>query len=52
MCRIMAGTLVEVGMAKRSIKSVAAALDSGDRSMAGMTAPPAGLTLLEVIYPP
>lgn len=50
MCRILAGTLVEVGRGQRSIESVQAALESRDRRQAGMTAPAYGLTLLEVIY--
>jgi tRNA pseudouridine38-40 synthase len=50
MCRILAGTLVEVGRAQRSVESVRAALESRDRTRAGMTAPAHGLTLLEVIY--
>ncbi|MBI5510516.1 MAG: tRNA pseudouridine(38-40) synthase TruA [Deltaproteobacteria bacterium] len=51
MCRIIAGTLVEVGLAKRSVAAVAHALESRDRKDAGVTAPPCGLTLLEVFYP-
>lgn len=50
MCRIIAGTLVEVGHGRRTVDSVAAALDSRDRSRAGVTAPPGGLTLVEVVY--
>jgi tRNA pseudouridine38-40 synthase len=52
MCRILSGTLVEVGMGRRSSDDVAAALAARDRTRAGMTAPPFGLTLLEVMYPP
>jgi tRNA pseudouridine38-40 synthase len=50
MCRILAGTLVEVGRGQRTVDSVAAALESRDRTQAGMTAPAYGLTLLEFIY--
>ncbi|MFC1611572.1 tRNA pseudouridine(38-40) synthase TruA [Myxococcota bacterium] len=50
MCRIIAGTLIEVGRGKRSIDSVQETLESRDRTRAGMTAPPNGLTLLEVLY--
>lgn len=50
MCRIISGTLVEVGRGQRTVDSVAAALESRDRSQAGVTAPPGGLTLLEVLY--
>ena len=51
MCRILAGTLVELGMGKRSVESIGHALASGERDHAGMTAPPHGLTLLHVEYP-
>ena len=50
MCRILAGTLVEVGRGQRTVASVQTALESRDRTQAGMTAPAHGLTLLEVIY--
>jgi tRNA pseudouridine38-40 synthase len=48
MVRILAGTLVEVGEARRSPASVAEALTGRDRSRAGVTAPPGGLCLVEV----
>ena len=51
MCRILAGSLVEVGLGKRSLADLKAARDSRDRTQGGVTAPPGGLTLLEVIYP-
>lgn len=51
MCRILAGTLIEVGQGKRSVQSVDEVLQSRDRTLGGMTAPPQGLTLLEVEYP-
>ncbi len=50
MCRILTGTLVEVGLKKRSVAQVTALLRGGRREAAGMTAPPWGLTLLEVLY--
>jgi tRNA pseudouridine38-40 synthase len=50
MVRIIAGTLAEVGLGRRPVESVAAALASGDRGQAGRTAPPQGLTLEEVFY--
>ncbi len=50
MVRIIAGTLVEVGQGKRTLRSVQELLEVGDRTQAGMTAPPHGLTLEEVIY--
>jgi len=51
MVRIMVGTLVEVGLARRPPDSIAALLAAPDRSRAGVTAPPAGLTLVEVLWP-
>jgi tRNA pseudouridine38-40 synthase len=51
MVRIIAGTLVEVGQGKRPVASVAELLASGDRDAAGVTAPGAGLCLMEVFYP-
>jgi tRNA pseudouridine38-40 synthase len=50
MVRILAGTLVAVGRGKMVAADVAAALASGDRTQAGITAPPWGLTLAKVIY--
>jgi tRNA pseudouridine38-40 synthase len=50
MVRIIAGTLVEVGLGKRTVNSVMEAIDSCDRSKAGKTAPPYGLYLVEVYY--
>ena len=51
MCRILAGTLVEVGEGIRTPKNVAEVLESRDRRLAGVTAPPHGLTLMQVFYP-
>lgn len=50
MVRIIVGTLVEVGLGKRTVNSVMEAIDSGDRTKAGKTAPPYGLYLVEVYY--
>jgi tRNA pseudouridine38-40 synthase len=52
MVRNLAGTLVEVGLGKRTPGSIDALLASGDRTKAGPTAPPQGLCLEEVFYPP
>ena len=49
MMRIIAGTLIEVGMGARSPESVAA-LFSAQRSEAGFLAPAQGLCLMEVEY--
>jgi tRNA pseudouridine38-40 synthase len=50
MCRILTGTLAEVGMGKRKPEDIAHVLHSRKRASAGITAPSCGLTLLEVIY--
>ncbi len=49
--RNFAGTLKLVGEGRWSAERVAAALQARDRSAAGPTAPPDGLTLLGVSYP-
>lgn len=48
MVRNIVGTLVDVGQAKRPITHAKDALESKDRTRAGMTAPPQGLYLLWV----
>lgn len=50
MVRIAVGTLVEVGRGRREPGWVAEALEARDRSAAGPTAPPHGLTLWCVRY--
>lgn len=50
MVRIMAGTLVQVGMGKAKPEMVSKALESGTRVMAGPTLPPQGLCLESVEY--
>ena len=50
MVRTIAGTLVEVGRGKRAASWVAEVIAAHDRSAAGQTAPPHGLTLLAVQY--
>ncbi len=51
MVRIIAGTLVEVGMGRFSPQDVSTILHGRDRTAAGMTAPAAGLCLMDVFYP-
>lgn len=51
MVRILAGTLVDVGRGRRTVEDVAAALRTGERDCAGITAPAKGLTLVSVHYP-
>jgi tRNA pseudouridine38-40 synthase len=50
MCRILAGTLVEVGQGRRPAASMPQILASRQRQAAGVTAPAWGLTLVEVLY--
>jgi tRNA pseudouridine38-40 synthase len=49
MVRIIAGTLIEVGLAQRDADSIPALFD-GQRSEAGFLAPAQGLCLMEVTY--
>lgn len=50
MVRIIAGTLMAVGLGKMPSEEVAEILESRDRRRAGQTAEPQGLTLLEIFY--
>ena len=50
MVRILVGTLLEVGRGKRKPEDMPAILEKKDRQAAGMTAPPQGLTLVEIRY--
>ncbi len=50
MVRGLAGTLVEVGLGRRSQDGMAALLAARDRSRAGLSAPAHGLTLVRVEY--
>jgi tRNA pseudouridine38-40 synthase len=50
MVRILVGTLIDVGRGRIESRTVSAMLESGDRTVGGMTAPACGLTLLRVIY--
>jgi tRNA pseudouridine38-40 synthase len=51
MVRIIVGTLIEVGLGKRTPSALAEALAGQDRHLAGPTAPPWGLCLYSVDYP-
>lgn len=50
MVRILTGTLIEVGLGRRTAQSVTALLDTDRRQRAGYTAPAKGLTLVSVEY--
>ena len=50
MVRIIAGTLVEVGYGKIKPDDIPGIIEGRDRKIAGRTAPPQGLYLVEVFY--
>jgi tRNA pseudouridine38-40 synthase len=50
MVRIIAGTLAEVGAGKIPPDQVKKIIDGKDRTLAGHTAPPQGLYLVQVFY--
>lgn len=50
MVRILAGTMVDVGRGRLDLPRVHRALEGGDRTAGGVTAPACGLTLVRVIY--
>ena len=50
MVRIIAGTLIQVGKGKYEPKYIRQMLEAGDRTQAGQTAPPQGLTLMKIEY--
>lgn len=50
MVRIMAGTLLEIGIGKKRPSDIREIILSKNRDLAGKTAPPQGLTLVEIIY--
>lgn len=50
MVRILTGTLLEVGMGKRSAESMTELLEAKKRALAGFTVPSQGLCMVEVDY--
>jgi tRNA pseudouridine38-40 synthase len=50
MVRTIVGTLLEVGRGRRDAEEMRSILDARDRRVAGKTAPPHGLCLMEVEY--
>lgn len=51
MVRIIAGTLMEIGLGRRGGDAFSRALESGNRLALGVTAPACGLELTRVYYP-
>lgn len=50
MARILAGTLIEAGLGQRRPETIEAVFQTCDRKLAGFTAPPQGLCLMQVVY--
>ena len=50
MVRIIAGTILDVGLGKINENDISKIIQSGDRTLAGKTLPPHGLYLVEVRY--
>ena len=50
MVRSITGTLLEIGRGEKEPEVITTAIETGDRSLAGQTAPPHGLTLFHVEY--
>lgn len=50
MVRSIVGTMLEVGRGEKDFDTIQQAIVSGDRNLAGATAPAHGLTLLKVFY--
>ena len=50
MVRIMAGTLYEVSIGKKEEEGIDGIISAKNRKKAGITAPPDGLYLTEVLY--
>ena len=50
MVRIIVGSLVEVGLGKKTKQDLEDALKTGNRKLAGQTLPPQGLYLEKTVY--
>lgn len=50
MVRSLVGTMVEIGRGKMKIDQMKKAIESGDRTLIGPTAPPQGLYLVDILY--
>jgi tRNA pseudouridine38-40 synthase len=51
MVRAVVGTLLDVGIGKKSLEDVKTIIKNKDRSLAGMSVPAKGLSLVQVKYP-
>ena len=51
MVRAVVGTLIEVGLGKKTVEDFKEIIESEDRSNAGFSVPPQGLFLVKVAYP-
>jgi tRNA pseudouridine38-40 synthase len=51
MVRSMVGTMLKLGLGKMTLDQFCELLQSGNRNMAGKSAPPQGLYLVDVVYP-
>ena len=51
MVRIIVGSLIEIGRGRQPVEWISEVIASGNRAMAGPTAPPDGLFLVRVEYP-
>lgn len=51
MVRAIVGTLIEVGLGKKTVEDFRKIIESEDRSKAGFSVPPQGLFLVKVAYP-
>ena len=51
MVRAIVGTLIEIGLGKKSPEHIIKVIESKDRGKAGKSVPPQGLYLSEVVYP-
>ena len=52
MVRTLVGTMVDIARGRLAPETLAQALSSGERRLVGLTAPPQGLYLFNVVYPP
>ena len=50
MIRIMTGTLIEVGNGSKKVEDIPKIIAGKNRELAGFTAPPEGLCLMNVEY--